>query len=197
VFQQSLDAITTARILPRDFLRPILQLCPSPAEIQLILGEIARRSLFGRKKRILKQQLLLVLNPVAKKMTQLKSLTFAALPRLTAADPVIQRRNKLIVRLQQQIALVQDPQFTLTRQKWITDEAGVKQLRSLPKKVVHGGARIRLVRSFSPSATAPSPLNSKKVRLRSPWAKEKGSCPQSRLSSQLSKLANSTLCWGR
>jgi|GEM_PF-5282458 hypothetical protein len=57
-------------------------------------------------------------------MTQLKSLMFAALLRLTAADPAIQRRNKLIVRLQQQIALVQDPQFTLTRQKWITDEAG-------------------------------------------------------------------------
>jgi hypothetical protein len=68
-------------------------------------------------------------------MTQLKSLTFAALPKLTAADPVIQRRNKLIVRLQQQIALVQDPQFTLTRQKWIADEAGVKQLRELRKKV--------------------------------------------------------------
>jgi hypothetical protein len=68
-------------------------------------------------------------------MTQLKSLTFAALPRLSAADPVIQRRNKLIVRLQQQIALVQDPQFTLTRQKWITDENGVKQLRELRKKV--------------------------------------------------------------
>ena len=50
-------------------------------------------------------------------MTQLKSLTFAPLPRLSAADPVIHRRNKLIVRLQQQIALVQDPQFTLTRQK--------------------------------------------------------------------------------
>jgi hypothetical protein len=68
-------------------------------------------------------------------MTALKSLTFAPLPKLTAADPVIQRRAKLIVRLQQQIALVQDPQFTLTRQKWIADEAGVKQLRSLPKKV--------------------------------------------------------------
>ena len=68
-------------------------------------------------------------------MTQLKSLTFAALPRLSAADPVIARRNKLIVRLQQQISLVQDPQFTLTRQKWISDETGVKQLRSLPKKV--------------------------------------------------------------
>jgi hypothetical protein len=68
-------------------------------------------------------------------MTQLKSLTFAALPRLSAADPVIHRRNKLIVRLQQQIALAQDPQFTLTRQKWIADEAGVKQLRELKKRV--------------------------------------------------------------
>src|ERR1022692_368645 len=68
-------------------------------------------------------------------MTQLKSLTFAALPKLTAADPVIQRRNKLIVRLRQQVQLAQDPNFTLTRQKWIADENGVKQLRSLPKKV--------------------------------------------------------------
>ena len=68
-------------------------------------------------------------------MTQLKSLTFAALPRLSATDPVIHRRNKLIVRLQQQIALVKDPQFTLTRQKWITDETGVKKLHELRKRV--------------------------------------------------------------
>ena len=68
-------------------------------------------------------------------MTQLKSLTFAALPRLTAADPVILRRNKLIVRLQQQVQLAQDPQFTLTRKKWIADEHGVKQLRELKKGV--------------------------------------------------------------
>jgi hypothetical protein len=68
-------------------------------------------------------------------MTTLKSLTFAALPKLTAADPVIQRRNKLIVRLQQQIELVKDQNFTLTRQKWIADETGVKQLRELRKRV--------------------------------------------------------------
>jgi hypothetical protein len=68
-------------------------------------------------------------------MTALKSLTFAPLPKLTAADPVIHRRNKLIVRLQQQIALVQDPNFFLTRQKWIADETGVKQLRELKKRV--------------------------------------------------------------
>jgi hypothetical protein len=68
-------------------------------------------------------------------MSQLKSLTFAALPKLTAADPVIHRRNKLIVRLQQQVQLAQDPNFSLTRQKWIADEAGVKQLREVRKKV--------------------------------------------------------------
>ena len=68
-------------------------------------------------------------------MSQLKSLTFAALPKLTAADPVIWRRNKLIARLQQQVQLAQDPNFTLTRQKWIADESGVKQLRELRKKV--------------------------------------------------------------
>ena len=68
-------------------------------------------------------------------MTSFKTLTFTSLPRLTAADPVIQRRAKLIVRLQQQIALVKDPQFTLTRQKWISDEHGVKQLRELKKRV--------------------------------------------------------------
>lgn len=68
-------------------------------------------------------------------MTQLKSLTFAPLPKLTAADPVVQRRNKLIVRLQQQIALANDPNFTITRSKWLTDSEGVKQLRELRKKV--------------------------------------------------------------
>ena len=68
-------------------------------------------------------------------MTQLKTLTFAALLKASAADPTIHRRNKLIVRLQQQVQLAQDPNFSLTRQKWIADETGVKQLRELRKKV--------------------------------------------------------------
>ena len=71
----------------------------------------------------------------AKHMAQLKSLTFTQLPKLTSADPVVQRRNKLIVRLQQQIALVQDPNFTLKRSKWIADEHGVKQLREQNRRV--------------------------------------------------------------
>jgi hypothetical protein len=68
-------------------------------------------------------------------MTSFKTLVFTPLPKLTAADPGIQRRNKLIVWLQQQIELVKDPQFTLTRQKWIADEHGVKQLHELRKRV--------------------------------------------------------------
>ena len=68
-------------------------------------------------------------------MTSFKTLTFTQLPKLTAADPVIHRRNKLIVRLQQQIELAKDQNFTLTRQKWIADEQGVKQLRELRKRV--------------------------------------------------------------
>jgi hypothetical protein len=68
-------------------------------------------------------------------MTTLKSLTFAPLPRLINSDPVMQRRQKLIHRLQQQIELAKNPNFTLTRQKWLADENGVKQLRELRKRV--------------------------------------------------------------
>lgn len=66
---------------------------------------------------------------------QLKSLTFAALPKQSSTDPVVHRRNKLITRLNQQIALARDPSFTLSRSKWVADEQGVKQLREMPKKV--------------------------------------------------------------
>src|ERR1700739_932550 len=65
----------------------------------------------------------------------LKSLTFAPLPKLSAADPVVQRRNKLIARLQQQIALANDPNYKVARQKWVKGENGVKELRDQPKKV--------------------------------------------------------------
>ena len=68
-------------------------------------------------------------------MTSFKTLTFTQLPKLTAADPVINRRNKLIGRLKNQIALCNDQNFTLTRQKWVADEHGVKQLRELRKRV--------------------------------------------------------------
>jgi hypothetical protein len=64
----------------------------------------------------------------------LKSLTFAPLPKLSSTDPVVHRRNKLITRLNQQISLVQDPSFTLTRSKWVEGENG-KELRETKKRV--------------------------------------------------------------
>ncbi len=65
----------------------------------------------------------------------LKNLTFAPLPKLSAADPVLQRRAKIIDRLKQQAQLAQDPNYTISRQKWVKGENGVKELRELPKKV--------------------------------------------------------------
>ena len=64
----------------------------------------------------------------------LKSLTFTPLPKLSSTDPVVHRRNKLITRLNQQISLVQDPNFTLTRSKWVEGENG-KELRETKKRV--------------------------------------------------------------
>lgn len=67
-------------------------------------------------------------------MTTLKSLTFAPLPK-NSSDPVVHRRNKLIERLKQQIELAKDPTYTLTRQRWVADSEGVKQLVQQPKRV--------------------------------------------------------------
>jgi Family of unknown function (DUF6641) len=65
----------------------------------------------------------------------LKSLTFAPLPKASASDPIVQRRTKLITRLQQQIALANDPNYKVARQKWVAGENGTKELRDQPKKV--------------------------------------------------------------
>jgi hypothetical protein len=45
------------------------------------------------------------------------------------------RRNKLIERLRQQIALANDPMFPLTRQKWVSDGNGGKSLQEQRKRV--------------------------------------------------------------
>lgn len=67
-------------------------------------------------------------------MAVLKSLSFAPLPKLSSTDPVVHRRNKLITRLNQQIALAQDPNFAPTRHKWVDGEHG-KELRETKKRV--------------------------------------------------------------
>ena len=68
-------------------------------------------------------------------MSQLKALTFAPLPRPALSDPVMARRAKLIMRLEQQVALVEDPSFRIKAHHWFVDESGVKQLRERTKRV--------------------------------------------------------------
>jgi hypothetical protein len=65
----------------------------------------------------------------------IKSLTFAALPKSSSTDPVVHRRNKLVTRLQHQISLANDPNFTLTRSKWVANSEGVKELREFKRRV--------------------------------------------------------------
>jgi hypothetical protein len=69
------------------------------------------------------------------KMAVLKSLTFTALPQ-AGANPTLDRRTRIITRLEEQKALLADPSFTRTVRTWVKRE-GVrtpqeKQERVLP-----------------------------------------------------------------
>jgi hypothetical protein len=59
---------------------------------------------------------------------------FAPLPKLSAADHVIRRPNKQLVRLQQQIALANDSNFTLTKSKSIANNGRMKTLGEVKKR---------------------------------------------------------------
>jgi hypothetical protein len=51
-------------------------------------------------------------------MAALKSLSFTAIPKLSG-NPILARRAKLIERLEEQKALVENPTFTRVSQRWI------------------------------------------------------------------------------
>ena len=68
-------------------------------------------------------------------MSALKALNFVVVPKQTAGDPKLSRRNKLLTQLQQQLALARDENFVVKRQKWVKQEDGSKQLVDLPKRV--------------------------------------------------------------
>lgn len=68
-------------------------------------------------------------------MSTLKGLNITALPKLSSSDPVIKRRAKLLTQLEQQLALVNDPLFVVTTQKWRKEEDGSKQLVEKQKRV--------------------------------------------------------------
>lgn len=67
-------------------------------------------------------------------MSQLEKLKFVAASKHTN-DPVVMRRNKLIIQLQQQRALAEDANFIAVTQRWRKDEDGSKRLVERQKRV--------------------------------------------------------------
>ena len=66
-------------------------------------------------------------------MPLLKSLAFAAIPKVVN-DPVLTRRTQLVVRLEEQLTLLQNPDHTRTRQRWVVVD-GEKRLVSKDQRV--------------------------------------------------------------
>ena len=68
-------------------------------------------------------------------MTVLTKLNLVAYERESARDPKIQRRKKLIAKIEAQIQLATDPNFQPMKTKWIKDEYGSDQKVTVPKRV--------------------------------------------------------------
>jgi hypothetical protein len=66
-------------------------------------------------------------------MPVLKSLSLASLPK-TAFDPVLSRRNKLLNRLEEQRALLADPNLVRSVQRWVKKD-GEKTLTTKQQRV--------------------------------------------------------------
>ena len=60
-------------------------------------------------------------------MAHLKSLNFTTVPKAQAANPVLVRRSKLIVQLENQKALAKDPTFAPTVTRTVKDTEGNRQ----------------------------------------------------------------------
>ena len=95
-------------------------------------------------------------------MSVLKSLSFVAVPKNSAADPKLARRNKLITQLMQQLELAKDEGYTVKRLKWVKGEDGNKQLVDLPKRVkrwwrMDGSGNCYLILRYGNKLIAPTP----------------------------------------
>jgi len=68
-------------------------------------------------------------------MSVLKGLNIAVLPKLSNNDPVIKRRVKLLIQLEQQLELANNPNYVVSLQKWRKQEDGSKLLVERQKRV--------------------------------------------------------------
>ena len=67
--------------------------------------------------------------------TALKSLTFTTLPKLSA-NPTLDRRNKIIMRLDEQKHLLADPTYMRTVRSWSKNETGEKTIVEKKQRVL-------------------------------------------------------------
>jgi hypothetical protein len=68
-------------------------------------------------------------------MTSLKSLTFTTLPKSTV-NPTLDRRTKIVARLEEQKLLLRDPTYMRTVRAWGKNDAGEKSLIEKKQRVL-------------------------------------------------------------
>ena len=68
-------------------------------------------------------------------MTVLKTLNFVTFKPLANNNPIAVRRRKLIAKLDEQIQLATNVDFTPTKHKWITDDDGNQKKVEVAKRV--------------------------------------------------------------
>lgn len=68
-------------------------------------------------------------------MSILDSLNLVQHNPQSANDPVVNRRNKLVSKIDEQIALATDSEFSPTKTKWVTDEDGAQKKVEYAKRV--------------------------------------------------------------
>ena len=68
-------------------------------------------------------------------MSNMKSLSLIVAPTASSLSPKLRRRQNLIERLEEQLQLAKDPNFTISVRRWIKDTEGVKQLIEVKKRI--------------------------------------------------------------
>ena len=68
-------------------------------------------------------------------MTVLDTLNFVAFKPLANNNPIAVRRRKLVAKIDEQIQLASDKDYTPTQHKWVTDEHGNQRKVEVAKRV--------------------------------------------------------------
>ena len=68
-------------------------------------------------------------------MAILTILNFVAYNPLTNNNPIAMRRRKLVAKIDEQLALASDANYSPTKTKWVKDAEGVEQKVEVPKRV--------------------------------------------------------------